>query len=173
MARSQRTHDHAVSHPYLRWQTSASRHYRAPQQRHLRTFGCPNATPPFLLYATLGGERSFLTHGPGGTAKTVGVVSDGPRFEPHSGWAALPVQPPSGTWQLRLARVYPVFLTNFVLLVAAALTGHQYFVIGVLFWILLASWMAQGVFLGVVGIRGTQLERRERKLGYTTWTRKR
>ena len=138
-----------------------------------RAAGCPNPTPASLLYATLGAKRGFLTHGPGGTAKTVDAVSEVPRFEPHSGWAALPVQPPAGTWQLRAARMYPVFLTNFVLLIAAALTGHRYLVIGVLFWILLASWMGQGAFLFVVAIRGVQLERRERKLGYTTWARKR
>jgi hypothetical protein len=73
--------------------------------------------------------------------------------------------------------MYPVFLTNFVLLAASAIiaatTGYQYFMIGVLFWILLAGWMGQGVFLFVVAIRGVQLERRERKLGYTTWARKR
>jgi membrane protein YdbS with pleckstrin-like domain len=103
----------------------------------------------------------------------VDAVSEVPRFEPHSGWAALPVQPPSGTWQLRLARMYPALIVNFVLLVPAALTGHQYFVIGVLFWILGAGFILQGVFLIVVGIRATQLERRERKLGYTTWARKR
>ena len=103
----------------------------------------------------------------------MGAVSDGPRFEPHSGWAALPVQPPSGTWQLRLARAYPAFLINFVLLAASAFVAHRNSATLVLFWILLASWMGQGVFLGVVGIRGTQLERRERQLGYTTWARKR
>jgi hypothetical protein len=101
------------------------------------------------------------------------TVTSAPRFEPHSVWATLPVQPPSGTWQLRAARMYRVFLTNFVLLITAALTGHHYAVIGVLFWILLASWMGQGVFLSVVAIRGGQLERRERKLGYTTWGRRR
>jgi hypothetical protein len=141
--------------------------------RQLRTFGCPNATPPFLLYATLGGEHSFLTHGPGGAAKTVGVVSDGPRFEPHSGWAALPVQPPSGTWQLRLARVYPVFVANIVLFFASAFIAHRNSATWVLFSILMAGLMVQCVLLFVVAIRGVQLERRERKLGYTTWARKR
>jgi hypothetical protein len=158
--------------------TSARRPTR--DSRQLRTFefmseaaGCPNATPPFLLYATLGGEHSFLTHGPGGTAKTVGAVKDGSRFEPHSGWAALPVQPTSGTWQLRLARVYPVFVANIVLFFAVALTTHRNSGTWVLVWILLACGLAQCVFLFVVGIRATQLERRERKLGYTTWARKR
>jgi hypothetical protein len=141
--------------------------------RQLRTFGCPNATHPFLLYATLVGEHSFLTHGPGGTAKAVGAVSDGPRFEPHSGWAALPVQPPSGTWQLRLARVYPVFVANIVLFFAVALTTHRNSATWVLVWILLACGLAQCVFIFVVGFRATQLERRERELGYTTWARKR
>ena len=94
-------------------------------------------------------------------------------FEPHSGWAALPVQPPSGAWQLRLARLYPVFVANIVLIFASAFVAHQNFVIGILFWILLACGLVQCVFLIVVGIRATQLERRERKLGYTTWARRR
>ena len=103
-------------------------------------------------------------------------ANSGPRFEPKTGWAALPIQPPSGTWQPRLARVYPVFVANLVLAFAsafvAATTGYQYFMIGVLFWILWAGMMAQCVLLFVVAIRATQLERRERKLGYTTWARK-
>jgi len=55
----------------------------------------------------------------------------------------------------------------------AALTGYQYFLISVLFYILLAGGMGQGVCLFVVGIRATLLDRRERKLGYTTWAPKR
>lgn len=96
-----------------------------------------------------------------------------PRFEPKIGWAALPVQPPSGTWQLRLARVYPMFIANIVLFFAAAFTAHRNSATWVLFSILMAGLMVQCAFLVVVGIRATQLERRERKLGYTTWARKR
>jgi hypothetical protein len=103
----------------------------------------------------------------------VDAAISGPRFEPHSGWAALPVQPPSGTWQLRLARVYPVFVANIVIFFTSAFAGHQYFVIGVLFSIAAAGLMVQCVILFLVAIRATQLERRERKLGYTTWARKR
>jgi hypothetical protein len=33
--------------------------------------------------------------------------------------------------------------------------------------------MLQGVFIFFIGIRGGQLERWERELGYTTWARKR
>ena len=142
-----------------------------------RAPGCPNQSPAVLLYATLGAKRGFSMHGPGGTNKTVEAANHRPRFEPHSGWAALPVQPPSGTWQLRLARVYPAFLANIVLIFAsasiAALTGYQYFLISILFWILLACGMLQcALYLGTA-IRATLLERRERQLGYTTWARKR
>ena len=97
----------------------------------------------------------------------------GPRFEPHSGWAALPVQPPSGTWQLRLGRVYPLFIANLVLFFASGFMAHRNSATWVLFSILMAGLMVQCAFLVVVGIRATQLERRERKLGYTTWARKR
>jgi hypothetical protein len=90
----------------------------------------------------------------------------------HRQQATLPVQPPSGTWQLRLARVYPVFVANIVLFFALALTTHRNSATWVPVWILLACGLVQCVFLIVVGIRATQLERRERKLGYTTWARK-
>jgi hypothetical protein len=76
-------------------------------------------------------------------------------------------------WQLRGARVYPVFVTNFVLLAASAFVGHQNAGTMILFWTLLATLVVQCLFFVVVGIRGAQLERRERELGYTTWARKR
>jgi hypothetical protein len=95
------------------------------------------------------------------------------RFEPKTGWATLPVQPPAGSWQLRGARVYPVFVTNFVLLAASAFVAHHNSATLVLFWTLMAILMVQCVFFLVVSIRGGQLERREREIGYTTWARKR
>jgi hypothetical protein len=102
----------------------------------------------------------------------VDAVSDSLRFEPKTGWAALPVQPPAGTWQLRSARVFPALVVNILLAIPLAFAGHQNAVIGILFWIVLGCGILQGVFFFVVGIRGAQLERRERKLGYTTWARK-
>jgi hypothetical protein len=109
----------------------------------------------------------------GEKAQTLDARSSAPRFEPHSGWAALPVQPPSGTWQLRLARVYPVFVANIVLFFALALTTHRNSATWVPVWILLACGLVQCVLYLGAAIRATQLERRERKLGYTTWARKR
>jgi hypothetical protein len=96
-----------------------------------------------------------------------------PRFEPRTGWATLPVQPPAGTWQLRAARVYPVLVATFAFLAASAFVAHRNSATLALFWTLLAIWMVQCAFFGVVAIRGGLLERRERKLGYTTWARKR
>jgi len=106
-------------------------------------------------------------------ADNLDAVNFAPRFEPKNGWATLPVQPPAGTWQLRAARVYPVLVANFVLLAASAFVAHRNSATLVLFWTLLAIWMVQCAFFGVVAIRGGQLERRERELGYTTWARKR
>jgi hypothetical protein len=84
-----------------------------------RAAGCPNPTPAFLPHTTLGAKRGFLIHGLGGDYKTVDAVSEVLRFEPHSGWAALPVQPPAGIWQIRLASVYPVFVANIVFFCAS------------------------------------------------------
>jgi hypothetical protein len=69
--------------------------------------------------------------------------------------------------------VYPVFVANVVLFFASAFTAHRNSATWVLFSILMAGVMVQCALVIVVGIRGTQLERRERKLGYTTWARKR
>jgi len=96
-----------------------------------------------------------------------------PRFEPKTGWAALPVQPPSGAWQLRAARVYRALVVNLIFFVPLAFTARLNSATWILFWILLAGAILQGIFFIVAGIRGGQLEHRERKLGYTTWTRRR
>jgi hypothetical protein len=113
------------------------------------------------------------------TVKTTGegdILDAGksaPRFEPRSHWSTLPVQPPAGSWQLRSARVFPALVLNLVLFFAWAFIAHRNSATWVLFSILLAGIVLQGVFFFVVGIRGAQLERRERELGYTTWARKR
>ena len=99
--------------------------------------------------------------------------SPAPRFEPKSQWATLPVQPPAGTWQLRAARVFPALVVTIVLFFPLALTTHRNSVTWVPVWILLTCGILQAVFFFVVGIRGAQLQRRERELGYTTWARKR
>ena len=123
--------------------------------------------------AKSGDHTQFLTHGPGGAAKTVDAVSDSLRFEPKAGWAALPVQPPAGTWQLRAARVYRMWVTNVLILFVLVFLPHRNLATWVLLWTLMAGAALQTAFFFVVGIRGAQLERRERKLGYTTWARKR
>jgi hypothetical protein len=102
----------------------------------------------------------------------VDAVSDSLRFEPKTGWAALPVQPPAGSWQLRAGRVYPVLVANLLVLFLVVFLPHRNLATWVLLWILMAGAALEAAFFFVVGIRGAQLERRERKLGYTTWARK-
>ena len=109
----------------------------------------------------------------GEKAQILDAKSSAPRFEPKSQWATLPVQPPAGTWQLRAARVFPALVVNIVIFFLLALTTHRNSVTWVPVWILLTCGILQAVFFFVVGIRGAQLERRERELGYTTWARKR
>ena len=113
-----------------------------------------------------------MTQGTGGTTKTVDAVSDSLRFEPKTGWAALPV-PPAGTWQLRAARVYRMWVANVLILFLLVFLPHRNLATWALLWTLMAGAALQTAFFFVVGIRGAQLERRERKLGYTTWVRKR
>jgi hypothetical protein len=69
--------------------------------------------------------------------------------------------------------MYPVLVASFVLLAASAFVAHRNSATLVLFWSLLVIWMVQCAFFAVVAVRGGLLERRERKLGYTTWARKR
>jgi len=69
--------------------------------------------------------------------------------------------------------VFPALVLNLVLFFASAFIAHRSSATWVLFSILLAGIVLQGAFFFVVGIRGAQLERRERELGYTTWARKR
>ena len=109
----------------------------------------------------------------GEKAQTLDAKGAAPRFEPKSQWATLPVQPPAGTWQLRAARAFPALGVNLVLFFASAFIARRNSATWVLFSILLAGIVLQCVFFLVVGIRGAQLERRERERGYTTWARKR
>ena len=103
----------------------------------------------------------------------VDAKDSAPRFEPRTGWSALPVQPPSGYWQLRLARVYWAFVVNILILVVSGFVAHQNAATWIVFWIAATSLMVQCVLYLGAAVRGGQLERRERKLGYTTWVRKR
>jgi len=66
-----------------------------------------------------------------------------------------------------------VFVGNIVLFFASAFIPHRNSATWVMFSILMAGLMVQCVLFVVIGIRATQSERRERKLGYTTWARKR
>jgi hypothetical protein len=109
----------------------------------------------------------------GEKADTLDARDSSPRFEPKSGWSALPVQPPAGTWQLRAARVFRALVVNLLILFLLVFTPHRNLATWVLLWILMAGAMLQSAFFFVVGIRGAQLERREREFGYTTWARKR
>jgi len=54
-----------------------------------------------------------------------------------------------------------------------AFVAHHNSVTWVMFWILLAAVMLQCLLFLGAAIRGGQLEHQERKLGYTTWARKR
>jgi hypothetical protein len=106
---------------------------------------------------------------------TLDASNSVPRFEPKSEWSALPVQPPAGTWQRRAARGYPALFVNFILFVVLAFTTRDNPANSgwVVFRIVFAALMLQCVFFIFVGIRGAQLQQRERKLGYSTWARKR
>jgi hypothetical protein len=120
----------------------------------------PNPRPAFLRYATLDAKRGFLTQGLGGTSKTVDAVSNSLRFEPKTGWAAQPVQPPAGTWQLRAARVYRIWVANVLILFLMVFLPHRNLATWVVLWILMGSAALQTAFSFAVG---AQLERRERK----------
>ena len=93
-----------------------------------------------------------------------------PRYAPKSEWSTLPIQPPAGAWQRRTTRLFPVLLTTVILFVLVALTTNGG---SALFSILGTGLALELAFVLVAGTRGTQLERRERKLGYSTWARKR
>lgn len=81
-----------------------------------------------------------------------------------------PSDPAAGAWQQRTTRLFPVLLTTVILFVLVALTTNGG---SVLFSILVAGLALELAFGLVAATRGTQLERRERKLGYSTWARKR
>ena len=93
-----------------------------------------------------------------------------PRYAPKSEWSTLAIQPPAGAWQQRTTRLFPVLLTTVILFVLVALTTNGG---SALFSILGTGLALELAFVLVAGTRGTQLERRERKLGYSTWARKR
>ena len=100
----------------------------------------------------------------GEKAQILDAKSPAPRFEPKkTGWATLPVQPPSGAWQQRSVRVLPALIANLVLGFAAAFTAHRNSATWALFSILIAGVMLLGTIYFVVGIRGAQLERCELK----------
>jgi hypothetical protein len=95
-----------------------------------------------------------------------------PRFEPRSGWASLPVQPPSGSWQWRGARLYPALVVNLVVFVASGFILYRSSAAWVVFWIAAACLLVQCVFFFALAVRAAQQERREREFGYTTWAHK-
>jgi len=96
-----------------------------------------------------------------------------PRYAPKSEWSTLPIQPPAGTWQQRTTRLFPVFAATVVLLLLVGFTTHPGSPGSFLFSVLAAGAALECAFYFVAGIRGAQLERWERKLGYSTWARKR
>jgi hypothetical protein len=96
-----------------------------------------------------------------------------PRYAPKNEWPTLPVQPPAGTWQLRAARLLPTLIVNIILVFLFVLTVPRNSAAWVLVWILAAGFILHGVLFIGAGVRGTQLEKRERELGYSTWARKR
>ena len=96
-----------------------------------------------------------------------------PRYAPKSEWSTLPIQPPAGSWQQRTTRLFPAFAATLVLVFLFAFTTHTGSPAFVLFQISMAGLMLECAFYIVAGVRGTLLERRERKLGYSTWARKR
>lgn len=101
------------------------------------------------------------------------------RYVAKNGWPAQPVQPPSGKWQLRVARAFPALIVAIPLVVLSGLNARVHFSLDhfrsptwILFWILLAGVLLLALFSSFAGVRGAQLEGRERQLGYSTWARK-
>jgi hypothetical protein len=102
------------------------------------------------------------------------------RYVTKSEWSGQPVQPPSGRWQLRVARAFPALIVTIPLVALSGINARLHFSLDhsrsptwILFWILLAGVILLAFFFIFAGIRGAQLEGRERQLGYSTWARKR
>lgn len=102
-----------------------------------------------------------------------------PRYVPKSEWSELPVQPPAGIWQRRVARAFPALIVAIPLAALSGINARLHFSLNhyssptwLLFWILLTGVILGSFFFVYAGIRGAQLEGRERQFGYSTWARK-